>query len=111
MTTLEDWQVLALRDCDNKRLAFALICKMMLELHPQYASLRPDDIVVIRAIAGRSAVDVNPDLLLCRLFGFVFESATTDVEKECTESRRLLEGDARRNSANKILSGSRNFIG
>jgi hypothetical protein len=90
-TGFEDGQVVALRDGDDDCLVLALVSKMMLELHPQHASLRAHDIVFSRVVAGRPAIDVNPDLRFSRFVGLVFKGAPAYVQQKRSEPGGFLK--------------------
>src|ERR1700722_13503920 len=103
-TSLKDRQVLALGDSNNDGLVLALVGEMMLELHPQHAGLRANDVVVIRVVARPSTVDVNRDLRFRGLFGLVLSSTSAHVEEERPQTRRFFEGDAGGDPAHQFLS-------
>src|SRR5580658_2141894 len=102
-TSLKDGQILPFRDADENGLVFALVGEMVLQLHPQYAGLRTNNIVFVRVVARRAAVYVNRNLRFGGLFRLVLSSTTAYVEKERPKPRGLFKCDAGGDATNQFL--------
>jgi len=72
-----------------------LITEVVLQLHPEYARLGANNIVFVRAVARKSTIDLDPDLLFRRFLGLVLEGATVHVQEKGAKPRGLLKGIAR----------------
>ena len=104
-TSLEDGKIPAFRNRDDDRLVLPLVGEVVLQFHPQQPSLRPDNVVFVWVVTGRSIIHADRDLLFGCRFRLVVEGAPADVEEECPQPRRLLKGaaggDARATSSSR----------
>jgi hypothetical protein len=56
--------------------------EMMLQFHPEHASLGTNNIIVVWIVSGPPAVDIDGDLMFSGLFGSVLESASAHVHEK-----------------------------
>ncbi len=82
---------MALGNLDNRGLRRAFGRKVLRQLLPQQAGMRPDDAVFAAVISRRAMKDVHADLLFRCGFGGFFQGAFSDIEKKFTQPQRAAE--------------------